>query len=123
MKARHYQELIVWQKAMDLVILVYSATEHFPQRETFGLSNQMRRSAVSVPSNIAEGQGRRSKRDFLRFLMISNGSLQELETQVMIARRLNMLADDQQNRILDLSSEVGRLLNGLCRSLASEEIA
>jgi four helix bundle protein len=120
MNARHYQELIVWQKAMDLVTLVYSATEGFPQKETFGLSNQMRRSAVSVPSNIAEGQGRKSRRDFLRFLLVSNGSLQELETQAMIARRLGYLAESQQITILDLCSEVGRLINGLCRSLSKE---
>ena len=85
---RHYRELIVWQKAMDLVMRVYEATECFPQRELFGLTNQLRRAAVSIPSNIAEGQGRNTTADFLRFLSIARGSLQELETQILIASRL-----------------------------------
>jgi four helix bundle protein len=118
MVVRRYQELTVWQKAMELVMRVYQVTELFPQKELFGLTNQMRRSAVSIPSDIAEGQGRKSARDFLRFLSISNGSLQELKTQVMIAARLNYVNDTQQIAIIDLSSEVGRLINGLCKSLA-----
>jgi four helix bundle protein len=120
MAVRHYQELTAWQKAMDLVTIVYASTDKFPPSEVFGLRNQIRRAAVSIPSNIAEGQGRRSRQDFIRFLLISNGSLQELETQVIIAARLTFLSHDQKDRILDLSSEVGRLLNGLSKSLTRE---
>jgi four helix bundle protein len=121
MIVRHYQELVVWQKAMDLVMLVYATTDSFPQREVFGLTNQIRRAAVSIPSNIAEGQGRKSARDFIRYLLIFNGSLQELETQVMVAARLNYMSPTQQVAILDLSAEVGRLINGLSKSLARED--
>ena len=110
MSVRHYQELIVWQKAMDLVLLVYGATSGFPQKEVFGLTNQLRRAAVSIPSNIAEGQGRKTTRDFVHYLSISNGSLQELETQVILASRLNYIDEVQQTEILDRSAEVGRLL-------------
>jgi len=92
----------------------------FSQREVLGLTNQIRRAAVSIPCNIAEGQGRRSPRDFNRFLLISNGSLQELETQVMIAARLNFMNSSEQQAIVDLASEVGRLMNDLSKSLARE---
>jgi len=121
MTVRHYQELIVWQKAMDLVMLVYAATNSFPQKEVFGLTNQLRRAAVSIPSNIAEGQGRKTTRDFFHYLSISNGSLQELETQVILASRLNYLDEDQQSEILDRSAEVGRLINGLVKSLSKDD--
>jgi four helix bundle protein len=89
MTVRHYSDLIAWQKAMDLVVRVYEATESFPPKERYGLTNQLRRASVSVLSNIAEGQGRRTTRDFLRCLSIASGSLQELETQLIIASRLN----------------------------------
>lgn len=88
MTVRHYSDLIVWQKAMDLVVHVYEVTESFPQREVFGLTNQVRRAAVSIPSNIAEGQGRGTTKDFLHFLAIARGSLQEVETQLLLAYRL-----------------------------------
>jgi four helix bundle protein len=121
MTVRHYQELIVWQKAMDLVMLVYAATNSFPQKEVFGLTNQLRRAAVSIPSNIVEGQGRKTTRDFFHYLSISNGSLQELETQVILASRLNYLDEDPQSEILDRSAEVGRLINGLVKSLSKDD--
>jgi four helix bundle protein len=121
MAVRHYQELTAWQKAMDLVTTVYASTDRFPSTEVFGLRNQIRRAAVSIPSNIAEGQGRRSVQDFIRYLAISRGSLQELETQVLIAARLTYLSDEQRDSVLDLCSEVGRLLNGLSKSLTRED--
>src|SRR5208283_3877947 len=121
MSVRHYQELIVWQKAMDLVLLVYGATSGFPQKEVFGLTNQLRRAAVSIPSNIAEGQGRKTTRDFVHYLSISNGSLQELETQVILASRLNYIDEVQQTEILDRSAEFGRLINGLTKSLTKDD--
>jgi four helix bundle protein len=116
-----YQDLIVWQKAMDLVIRVYELSDGFPRRETFGLTNQLRRSAISIPSNIAEGQARQTTRDFLRFLSIAQGSSQELETQILIAFRLSYLKQHEKNELVGMLSEVGRLLSGLTRSLRRTE--
>ena len=112
-----YQELIVWQKAVDLVTTIYGYTQAFPQDEVFGLISQMRRAAVSVPSNIAEGQGRQSKAEFRRFLSIARGSLYELETQVVIAQRLNYLTEENGDDLFETLEEVGRMLNGLRSSL------
>ena len=117
MKVSHYQELIAWQKAMALVEEVYIATRTFPREEIYGLTSQLRRAAISVPSNIAEGQGRRTTADFLRHLSIAYGSLLELETQVLIAARLNYLSNEKCNVVLKMAAEVGRLLNGLMSSL------
>ena len=117
MAVKNYRELIVWQKAMDLVEAVYRATGGFPKEETYGLAIQLRRAAVSIPSNIAEGQGRRSTRDFLRFLSIANGSLREVETQITIARRLNYIQEERETAVFTMTSEVARLLHGLIRSL------
>lgn len=83
-----YRGLLVWQKAMDLATMVYHLTEPFPKREVYGLAAQLRRAGVSVPSNIAEGYGRGSRREYLQFLTIAQGSLKELETQVLLAERL-----------------------------------
>ncbi|HKC66104.1 MAG TPA: four helix bundle protein, partial [Pyrinomonadaceae bacterium] len=85
---RNYSELIVWQKAMDLVEGIYAATKQFPKEEIYGLTSQIRRAAVSIPSNIAEGQGRKSINEFLHHLSIAYGSLREVETQILIAERL-----------------------------------
>ena len=114
---RNYRELIVWQKAMNLVELVYQATKQFPKEELYGLTSQVRRSAVSIPSNIAEGQARKSTAEFLNFLSIANGSRAEMETQILLAQRLNYATNDTAQKILDLSLEVNRLLNGLMNSL------
>src|SRR5262245_52079237 len=96
MGVRHYSDLIAWQKAMDLVMQIYKITREFPPEERFGLTNQLRRAAVSVPSNIAEGQGRHATRDFLRCLSIAYGSLQEVETQLVIASRLDYLKEEHR---------------------------
>ena len=117
MKVRNYQDLVVWQRAMDLVEEVYKATKPFPREETYGLRSQIRNAAVSVPSNIAEGQGRRTTPDFLRHLSIAYGSLREVETQTLIAERLRYLATERCQEIMKLAGEVGRLLNGLMNSL------
>jgi four helix bundle protein len=114
---RNYSDLIAWQKAMDLVELIYKATAQFPKEEIYGLTNQLRRAVVSVPSNIAEGQGRNSTSEFRRFLSISYGSLREVETQILIAKRLNYLNEAQTERLMNLAGEVGRLINGLSNSL------
>ncbi len=98
MSVRCYQELFVWQRAMDLVVRVYEVTESFPHKEQFGLTNQLRRAAVSIPSNIAEGQGRQTTRDFLTYLSIARGSLQEVETQILIATRLDYIAESEKLR-------------------------
>jgi four helix bundle protein len=117
MAIKSYRELFAWQKAMDLVALVYRASARFPREEVFGLTSQLRRATVAIPSNIAEGQGRRSTREFLNFLSIAHGSLCEVETQILIAQRLHYLADADVNTLLEMAAEVGRLLNGLSNSL------
>ena len=89
MAGKNYRDLIAWQKAMDLVEMVYKVTGQIPREELYGLTNQLRRAVVSIPSNIAEGQGRNSTNDFKRFLIISHGSLREVETQILIAERLH----------------------------------
>jgi four helix bundle protein len=115
--ARHYKDLIAWQKAMDLVAALYDATEAFPKREMYSLTDQMRRAAVSVPSNIAEGQAHYSDREFRHFLRHSRGSLAELETQILIAQRREYLSETQAAELLKRADEVGRILNGLVDSL------
>ena len=117
MKVKNYQELIVWQKAMDFVEEVYTVLRSFPREEIFGLTSQLRRAAVSIPSNIAEGQGRRTTADFLRHLSIAYGSLREVETQLLIATRLRYLTEAKSGDITKITAEVGRLFNGLMSSL------
>jgi four helix bundle protein len=117
MKLKNYQDLIAWQKAMDLVEEVYKSSRDFPHEELYSLTSQVRRAAVSVPSNIAEGQGRRSTADFLRHLSIAYGSLCEVETQVLIALRLKYLQQARVDSLMGLAGEVGRLLNGLMTAL------
>jgi four helix bundle protein len=102
---------------MDLVTEVYKITKGFPKEEMFGLASQVRRAAVSVPSNIAEGHSRTGSREFLHSLSIAHGSLSEVETQVEIARRLGYVTDAQQAHLCEISSETGRIINGLLNSL------
>ena len=115
-----YQELVVWQKSIDLVMSVYELTSQFPEGEKFGLVSQMRRSAVSVPSNIAEGHARKSDKDFVRFLRISYGSSAELETQLIIAKRLNLIGDVEFARIQEQVIVVRKMLNKLMSSITVE---
>lgn len=119
---RYYRELLVWQKGMDLVDMVYDHTQPMPREEMFGLTSQIRRSAVSVPSNLAEGHARSSTRDFLRFIAISKGSLAELETQLLIAERRHYIEKKAVNAMLDQCDEVNRMLTGLQKSL-NEKLA
>jgi|ERR1041385_134659 four helix bundle protein len=112
-----YRDLTVWQQAMDLVDLAYELTKHFPKDERFGLTAQLQRCSVSIPSNIAEGHGRDHLGEYLHHLGIANGSLMELETQVLIAARRSYIAKDEAERVLALSRVVGRLLAGLVRAL------
>ncbi len=118
MTIRNYTDLIAWQRAMALAESLYKATKEMPREETYGLTSQMRRAAVSIPSNIAEGQGRGRDGQFLHMLAISYGSLRELETQVMLASRLQLMNEAACQPLLEQCSEVGRLLNGLMKSVA-----
>jgi four helix bundle protein len=121
MAIRNYSDLIAWQKAMTLAEETYEATKSLPREELYGLTSQMRKAAVSVPSNIAEGQGRRKDGQFLHFLSISHGSLRELETQIMLANRLHLLSDVSSRDLLAQCAEVGRLLNGLMNSIKENQ--
>ena len=112
-----YRDLIVWQDSMDLVVSIYCTTATFPKEERFSLVSQLRRAAVSVPSNIAEGHGRSRTGDYLRHLSVAVGSLSEVETQVQIARRLEYIAEDDQSRLLDSCNAIAKMLGGLIRSL------
>ena len=112
-----HKELIVWQKAVDFVERIYRLSRLFPRDEMYGLTSQIRRAVVSIPSNIAEGQGRKTTREFLAFLSIPNGSLKEVETQVIIARRLAYADERQTTPILTAAAEVRRMIKGLIRSL------
>ena len=114
---KNYKDLETWQLAMKLVAEVYRVTKDFPREEIYGLTNQVRRAAVSVPSNIAEGQGRNSTKEFLHYLSIARGSLFEVETQLEIARQLFYIPSEDAALIEQLIASVGRLINGLSRSL------
>lgn len=116
MPSRNYRDLFAWQRAMDLVELAYRTSGRFPKDEIYSWTSQIRRAAVSIPSNIAEGQGRGSDAEFSRFPCIAHGSLREVETQFMIARRLSYIGEQQLAGLLELASEVGRLVNGLLRA-------
>ncbi len=120
MAVRNYRDLIAWQRAMDFITQVYEQTKRFPADERFALTTQLRRSATSVASNIAEGEGRFSKPDFRRFLSIAHGSLREAETQLLIAERLGYLHTDAMESTLAIAGEVGRLIRGLTKSLGNE---
>ena len=111
MKGNSYRTLIVWQKSMELTKQVYMITKEFPKEEVYGLTSQIRRCAVSIPSNIAEGKGRGSDREFVRFLQISLGSLYELQTQLELALSLNYINNIEN--ILALSLEIEKMLNKL----------
>ena len=117
MKVSSYRDLVVWQKAMDLVVLVYELTSHFPKHELFGLTSQLRKAAVSVPSNIAEGQARWSTKEFLHHLSIAMGSKAEVETQTLVSVRLTYVTQKQADPVLALAAEVGKMINGLANSL------
>ena len=122
MQLKHYKQLIAWQKAIALVGEIYSVTRSFPRDEIYGLTSQLRRAAVSVPSNIAEGQGRATRGEFVQFLGHARGSLCEVETQVIIAASLHYLEPDSRDLLSDSIAEVGRILNGLIASLQEKSM-
>ena len=114
----NFEKLDVWQKAIDFADLVYSSTRNFPSEERFGLTNQMRRAAVSISSNIAEGTSRMSQTDFKRFVEIATGSVFEVISQAFVGRRRGWLNDNSFYRLYSTAEEVGRMLSGLRKSLS-----
>jgi four helix bundle protein len=118
MASKSYRDLVAWQKSMDLADAIYRATKSWPRDELYGLTNQVRRAAVSVPSNLAEGQGRASPREFMQHISIARGSLAEAETQLLLAQRFGYVTTDEANHLLAAAAEVGRLLYGLTNSLS-----
>ena len=120
MVIQDYRDLKVWQVAMQLATNIYTLTHGFPKSEVFGLSSQMQRAAVSVPSNIAEGHARDSTKEFLRFISIAMGSLAEIETQLILAQQLNYIEESKLAELLGKTGEVGRMLRGLPHSLKAK---
>ena len=114
---KSYRDLIVWQKSMVLVTMIYKLTIKLPDDEKFGLISQIKRSAISVPSNIAEGYGRNYRKDYSRFLQIARGSLYESQTQLEIAVNLSFIATEDLKEIQELSIEVEKMLNSLIKKL------
>jgi four helix bundle protein len=119
-RIKSHRDLVVWQKAKDLAVLVYKATNQFPKEETYSLTSQVRRAVVSIPANIAEGKGRRLPREFIQFLGNSRGSSLELDTRLEIALRLGDLTPHQHSNIQSQVQEVGRLIHDLLHSLTSD---
>lgn len=119
MKSQNYKDLLVWQKSMDLVVAVYTVTDTFPENEKYGLTSQMRRCAVSIPSNIAEGSRRGTEKDFLKYIYIAYGSGAELETQMILSKRL-FPTQNSSAAADNLLDEVMRMLNKLTQTLKAE---
>ncbi|AWC25301.1 four helix bundle protein [Aminobacter sp. MSH1] len=119
-KSGSYKDLIVWQQAMDLAVAVYGATKTWPREELYGLTSQVRRAAASVPSNIAEGYGREVRGSYQQFLRIAQGSLKELETQLIIAQRTGIAPKATTDPLLSGAESVGKLLRLLIRKLSSD---
>ncbi len=119
MQINSYKELTVWQKAIDLVVEVYRIVKLLPKEETYALSDQMRRAAVYIPSNIAEGNARKSKKEYVNFLSIAQGSRAELQTQLIICEKLNYINGEELQVIMSLSDEVGKMLNSMIKVLAT----
>lgn len=113
----HFKELNVWQKSVAFVTDIYKLTENFPKSELFGLTSQLRRASVSVPSNIAEGNSRRSTPDYLQFLKIARGSCAEIETQLLIAKNLGFISEESYVKFNIQIIEISKMLNGLINSL------
>jgi len=118
---RSHRDLIAWQKAVELCVAIYSMTKLFPADERFGLVSQLRRAGVSVASNIAEGYGRGSRQDYVRFLRAARGSLYEIDTQLLLASRLEFMPPSSFQQIESQANECSRILLGLIRSLADDK--
>ena len=116
-RVRNYRDLVVWQKGIELTIGIYKLTSNFPESEKFGLTNQLRRAAVSIPSNIAEGHARKSDKEFGRFLRIALGSCAEIDTQIIIAKELEYIPKDIAAGLSARAVEIQKMIYGLIRSL------
>ena len=116
---KDFKDLILWQRAMDLVVEVYQLVKKLPKEELFALSDQIRRAVISIPSNIAEGQGRNSSKEFIHFLSIAKGSKAELETQLLLCVRINYLTESEIEKAMSLIEEVGKMLNSLQKKLTT----
>ncbi len=114
---RNYQDLIVWQKSLEFTIAIYTSTKLFPKEETYGLISQMRRAAVSISSNIAEGQTRHTVKQFFQFLSIARSSVSELETQIILSYRLNYINENKKKELLASAEEIGKMLSSLMKTL------
>ncbi len=121
MEISSYRDLKVWQAAIDLAEGIYSLSRDFPKSELYGLTSQMRRAAVSIAANIAEGHGRETTGAFLQFLRVTQGSVKELETHLIIARRLDLSSPDASDEMLGKCDELGRMVRGLIRSLQDKQ--
>ncbi len=119
MRIRNYRDLQVWQKSMEFVIECYRVVEKFPKHEIYDWSSQLRRAAVSVDANIAEGHERSHRKEYIQHLSISYGSLAEVETHLEIAQRLQYIAREEYEVLADMSATIGRMLNALKRSLTT----
>jgi four helix bundle protein len=120
-KIRTYRDLVVWQKSINILTEIYRVTKHFPKQEAFGLVLQIRKSSISIPSNIAEGYSRYSNREFTQFLSIAIGSFSEMQTQLLISLNLKYISENDFNIITDYSREIERMLSSLSRKLKSKE--
>ena len=116
-RMKNYKELGVWQKSIDLVEQVYQVTSAFPLEEKYGLSSQSQRAATSIPANIAEGWARGTTKEYIQFLKVARGSLMELETHLIVANRLKFLPEQKVQSLVGAIAEIGRMLNGLIKSL------
>ena len=116
-KIKSYQDLIVWQKSVLLVTDIYALTKNFPQDERFGITSQLNRAAVSVPTNIAEGWGRETSKNYLQFLRISRGSVMEVQTLLIISKNLNYISEEKFEILRNKTEEVGKILQGLIKSI------
>ena len=120
---RSYRDLKVWERSVELTVECHALAKRLSRRSAGPLAGQLERAAISIPSNIAEGNGRRTRADYLRHLSVANGSLLELETQLILLERMGLLSTEDLTRATQLASEVGRLLNGLIRKLKSPAVA
>jgi len=120
MEKSSYQGLLVWQKAMELTAAIYKLVKKLPKEELYSLSDQMRRAVVSIPSNIAEGQDRNTKKEFIQFLTIARGSKAELETQLLICVKVDYLKEEEILEAMKLSNEIGKMLTSLINKLKTE---
>lgn len=117
MKIKNYQELNIWKRSVEIVIEIYNTSKNFPKEELYGLTSQIRRASVSIPSNIAEGFNRYHNKEFRQFLYISLGSCAEVETQLFIAQRLNYVDQEKASKLIKELGEIGKMINNLIKKI------